>query len=101
MFVELVFFKSKPHVSDAEVTESANTIQALATRLGIKFQLQLLRSDEGEWVEIVHWESQEEAQRVEQSVMQMPEAQQAMAVMDETSLRMVLLHPVQPKAEHS
>lgn len=93
MFVELIFFKPKPSVSDSEVIESANKIQALAAEMGAAFELELLKSEEGEWVEIAHWNNQEDAHRVEQAVMSMPEAMEAMSVMDETSMRMVFLHP--------
>jgi hypothetical protein len=94
MFVELVFFRSKPQVTDADVLASANKILELATKMNSPFELELLRAEDGEWVEIVHWSSQEEAQQVEQAVMQMPEAQEAMSVMEECSVRMVFLHPV-------
>jgi hypothetical protein len=94
MFVELVFFKAKPSIPDAEVIQSAHKIQALAGKTGTPFQLELLKSADGEWVEIVRWNNQQEAERVEQVVLSMPEAQQAMAVMDESSIRMVFLHPI-------
>jgi hypothetical protein len=95
MFVELVFFKAKSGTTDAEVLASAKKIQELATKLNSPFQLELLRTDDGEWVEIVHWPSRDEAERVEQTVMAMPEAQQAMSVMEDSSVRIVLLQPVQ------
>lgn len=95
MFVEFVFFKAQPNVSDSAVMEKAHKIQQLAAQTGTTFELELLKSEEGEWVEIVRWNSKEEAQRVEQAVMNMPEAQQAMSVMDESSIRMVFLHPVE------
>ena len=94
MFVELVFFRSKPDIADANVLASANKILELATKMNSPFELELLRTQDGEWVEIVRWPSQEEAQRVEQAVMSMPEAQEAMSVMDEASIRMVFLHPL-------
>src|SRR5690606_20864773 len=93
MFVELVFFKSKPDVTDAEVAGSAKTIQALARSMGKAFEIDLYKSEDGEWVEIVRWNSQEEARQVEQAVMAMPEALNAMSVMNESSMRMVFLHP--------
>jgi hypothetical protein len=95
MFVELVFFKAKPGVSEAEVVAGAKKIQELAATTGSPFSLELLRTAEGEWVEIVHWNSQAEAQRVEQAVMLMPDARAAMSVMDESSLRMMFLHPAE------
>jgi len=95
MFVELVFFRSKPEVTGADVLASANKILELATQMNSPFKLELLRTEDGEWVEIVRWPSQEEAQRVEQAVMKMPEAQEAMAVMQESSIRMVFLHPLE------
>lgn len=94
MFVELVFFRSKPGVTDAEVIASANKILTLAMGMNSPFNLELLRTEDGEWVEIVRWPSQAEAQRVEQAVMSMSEAQEAMSIMDETSIRMVFLHPL-------
>jgi hypothetical protein len=94
MFVELVFFRSKPEVTDADVLASANKILEFATQMNSPFKLELLRTEDGEWVEIVRWPSQEEAQRVEQAVMNMPEAQEAMSVMEESSIRMVFLHPL-------
>ena len=54
MFVELVFFRSKPEVADADVLASANKILELATMMNSPFKLELLRTEEGEWVEIVH-----------------------------------------------
>lgn len=94
MFVELVFFRSKVDTTIEAVLDSARKIQDLAIAMSSSFKIELLRTDEGEWVEIVHWDSQEEAQRVEQAMMSNPEAQQAMAVMQENSIRMVFLHPV-------
>jgi hypothetical protein len=94
MFVELVFFRAKPHVSDADVFASAHKIQSLAVGMKSSFELELLRTEDGEWVEIVRWPNQEEAHRVEQAVMAMPEAQAAMSIMEETSVRMVFLHPL-------
>lgn len=95
MFVELVFFRSKPAAADADVLASANKIRELATQMNCPFELELLRTDDGEWVEIVHWRSQEDAHRVEQAVMNMPEALEAMSTMEESSVRMVFLHPTQ------
>jgi hypothetical protein len=86
MFVELVFFKSKPDVTEDQVAGSAKTIQALAQSMGKPFEIDLYKSEDGEWVEIVRWNSQEEAQQVEQAVMAMPEALNAMSVMDESSI---------------
>lgn len=97
MFVEFVIFKTNPGVSDAQVIEKAQVIQQLAAGMGVPFELELLKSEEGEWVEVARWNSKEEAQRVEQAVMNLPEAQQAMAVMDESSLRMMFLHPVESR----
>ena len=94
MFVELVFFRSKVDTTIEAVLDSARKIQDLAIVMSSSFKIELLRTDDGEWVEIVHWDSQEEAQRVEQAMMSNPEAQQAMAVMQENSIRMVFLHPV-------
>ena len=94
MFVELVFFRSKTDATTEAVLDSARKIQELAMSMSSSFKIELLRTDEGEWVEIVHWDSQEEAQRVEQAMMSNPEAQQTMAVMQENSIRMVFLHPV-------
>ena len=99
MFVELIMFKSKPGITDDAVRASANKIQSLAAGMGVSFTLELLRSTDAEWVEIAHWASQEEAQRVEQAVMAMPEAQEAMSVMDEASLQMMFLHPVKGEAQ--
>ena len=94
MFVELVFFRSKPDATTEEVLGSAQKIQDLALAMSSSFKIDLLRKDDGEWVEIVHWDSEEEAHRVEQAMMSNPEAQQAMAVMQEDSIRMMFLHPV-------
>ncbi len=93
MFVELIFFRAKPNIPDSTVIEKAQVIQTLAAQIGATFELEILKTDEGEWVEIAHWDNQEEAHRVEQTVLNMPEAQQAMSVMDEASIRMVFLHP--------
>ena len=94
MFVELVFFRSKTDATTEAVLDSARKIQELAMSMSSSFKIELLRTDDGEWVEIVHWDSQAEAHRVEQAMMSNPEAQQAMAVMQENSIRMVFLHPV-------
>jgi hypothetical protein len=94
MFVELVFFRPRPDINDAEVLASAHKIRELANSMNSSFDLELLRTEEGEWVELVRWPSQAEAQRVEQAVMQLPEAQEAMSVMEESSIRLVFLHPI-------
>jgi hypothetical protein len=99
MFVELIIFKSKPGITDDVIEASANKIQALAAGMGVPFKLELLRTADGEWVEIVRWPNQEEAQRVEQVVMGMQEAQDSMSVMDEASMRMMFLYPVKGEAQ--
>jgi hypothetical protein len=67
----------------------------VAAGLNGAYELEIPRTDDGEWVEIVHWPSRAEAGRVEQTVMAMPESRQARLVMDPTSVRMVLLEPAE------
>ena len=51
MFVELVFFRSKVDTTIEAVLDSARKIQDLAIAMSSSFKIELLRTDEGEWVE--------------------------------------------------
>lgn len=92
MVIELAQFKAKLGVSDAQVLAASQEAHDgfLAKQKGYVSR-ELLKSSEGEWVDIVHWETMEDAQAAMNSFMVHQSTKKFGEVIDPSSIKMMHL----------
>lgn len=92
MVIELAQFKAKPGVSDEEVLAASQEAHDgfLAKQKGYVSR-ELTKSSEGEWVDIVHWETMEDAQAAMQNFMGSPSTKKFVEIIDDSSVKMMHL----------
>lgn len=95
MVIEMAQFKMKVGVSEDEVLAASQEAQDgfLAKQKGYVSR-ELLKSSEGEWVDIVHWETMEDAQTAMNSFMGHPSTKKFGEVIDPSSIKMMHLEVV-------
>lgn len=95
MVVELAQFKTKHGVSDAEVlTASQEAHDGFLAKQKGYVSREFLKSGDGEWVDIVHWESIEDAQAAMNAFMGHPSTKEFGEVIDPSSIKMMHLKVV-------
>lgn len=92
--VEMVQFRLKPGVDAAAFLAAATDTQAALTRLPGFLMRELLQSEDGLWVDVVHWRSKAEALAAAAAFATIPEAAAFGAMIDETAMTMLHLNRV-------
>lgn len=97
MIVEIAQFKLAALVSDEEFLKEAEAVQNnfLKKQSGY-IDRELLKGEDGQWADILHWNSMEEAQKAAQVMMGDPATQGFMQKIDPSSVKM--LHLTQMKS---
>jgi len=92
MVIELAQFKTKSGVTDAEVLAASQEAhdRFLAKQKGYVSR-ELLKSSEDEWVDIVHWETMEDAQTAMNSFIGHPSTKKFGEVIDPSTIKMMHL----------
>lgn len=92
MVIELAQFKAKPGVSDNEVLIASQEAHDgfLAKQKGYVSR-ELSKSSEGEWVDIVHWETMGDAQAAMNLFMGHPSTKKFGEVIEPASIKMIHL----------
>jgi heme-degrading monooxygenase HmoA len=95
MIIELAQFKTKSGVNDAEVLGASQEAHDgfLAKQKGY-ISRELLKSSEGEWIDIVHWETIEDAQTAMNSFMGHHSTKRFAEIVDPPSIKMMHLKVV-------
>jgi heme-degrading monooxygenase HmoA len=89
--IDLVLFRTLPGVTDEQNLKVAEDLQPVIQQQPGYLKLELYKSAEGEWVEVVYWESSEAARAGNERVMASPEMGATYQVLDpETVLVMHL-----------
>lgn len=70
MAVEVVLFKPAEGVSEAQILETAKALQQAVVNMPGYIDRQLLKDAQGQWVDIVWWESMEQALKASDAIMQ-------------------------------
>ena len=94
--VEIAQFKLASGVTDEEFTKEAEAVQKnfLEKQSGY-IDRELLKDKEGQWVDILHWNSMEEAQKAAEVMMKNPATQGFMQKIDPSSVKMLHLEQVE------
>ena len=99
--LEIVTFKTKPGVSDAQVLSAADGLQREVERLDGYRARRLLKTDDGTWVDMVWWTTLEAAHAAAQTIETQPIAQTFMEIADAQSIRMLHARPVKEYKEYT
>ncbi len=86
--VEIVQFRLKPGVDEDAFLAAAADTQAAIARLPGLLARELLRGEDGLWVDVVHWRSEAEALAAAAAFATMPEVTSFVAMIDETTMTM-------------
>ena len=96
--VEVVLSRVKPGVTDQEVLEAADAIMDDVRSAGGFLRRELLKAGEGEWIDVIHWQSMEDAHRAAAMVMARPAAARLQGIIDGASVRMYHAHALRSYA---
>ena len=91
--VELVTFKLNEGADEAAFLQAADAVMADIRQLPGYMRRELLKGDDGQWIDVVHWRSRADALAAAELFNTLPSAQAFGSFLDFTSLTM--LHPVQ------
>ena len=92
--IEIALFKLKPGVEDMAFVAAAEAMLPDLHAVPGFVRRELLRGDDGLWVDVVHWRSLSEALAAMDLMMTQPSAGPFMAALDEQSIEMLHLQQV-------
>jgi heme-degrading monooxygenase HmoA len=92
--IELVQFRLKAGVAEAAFLAAVADTQAAIERFPGYLSRELLKHDDGLWVDLVHWRSKAEALAAAEAFATLPEVASFGAMIDETRLTMLHLDQV-------
>lgn len=87
--IELVQFRLQSGVDEEAFLAAVNDMQAVITRLPGFLSRELLRGDDGLWVDLVHWQSKVDALAAAEAFGTMPELAAFASMIDETHMTML------------
>ncbi len=86
--IEIVVFRAKPGVSPQALNEAALAAQACIETMDGYVQRHFGSNGEGQYVDVVYWQSMQQAQAAAQTVMTLPPCQHFFSLIDESSIQM-------------
>lgn len=87
--IEIVQFKLKPGTDEAAFLAASDAIlQNLRAASGF-IRRELLKNDDGQWIDLVHWNSLEEAHHAAEVMPTWPSAGAFISMLDEQSITML------------
>jgi heme-degrading monooxygenase HmoA len=86
--VEVVLSRVKPGVEPSEVIEAADAIMPDVRAAGGFIRRELLKGSDDQWIDVIYWESLEQAQHAAALVMSRPAAAKLHEIIDGPSVRM-------------
>lgn len=91
---EIVIFKLNPGVNEAAFLQAAEAIMPTIRALPGFMDRQLLKGEQGQWLDVVHWQSRDAALRAAEIFPTLECAHSFITLIDEASLTMLHLDPV-------
>jgi heme-degrading monooxygenase HmoA len=96
--VELHLARVMSGVSDEELLRAADAIMPDARAMDGYLGRQVLKADDGRWIDVITWSDREAATRAGEAFLALPSARPLMAAIDLESVTMLYLQPVQRHA---
>jgi len=92
--VEVVLLKLNSGVSDADFVEAtAAMLPDLQSTPGF-IRRELLKAEDGQWIDVIHWQSLPEALQAAETIMSWPNTQRFIQMIDPSSITMMHLDQV-------
>jgi hypothetical protein len=92
--VEVVMFRLKSGVSEPDFLEANRAVQADLQKASGYIRRELSRNDDGQWFDLVYWNSLTEAQQALEAFSTWPSTQRIAPMIDESSITMLHVHPI-------
>lgn len=91
--LEIVLFRLKPGVQEAAFLEANRAVQTDLQKASGYIRRELSRNEDGQWLDMVYWNSLAEAKQAAEAFPTWPSTQRIAGMIDETSINMLHLHP--------
>ena len=92
--IELVIFQFKAGVSESEGIQAMKTLNNFVSKQPGFISRKFSKKGENSWIDLVFWNSMQEAETASKLVMQSPECLEAFKVIEESSMQMMHATPV-------
>jgi hypothetical protein len=94
LVIELVSVKTRPGVDEADMLRAADAVMAFLSKASGFIRRELFKAGENQWVDLIYWNSREEAEAAMAQSMDQPCVLEMMRLLDESSLAMQHLDQV-------
>ncbi|MTI86934.1 MAG: hypothetical protein FH748_03080 [Balneolaceae bacterium] len=91
--IELVLFKALADNTEEEVRSSLESLNPILSSYKGFVSRKIALSDSGQWMDLVHWESLEDAKHASDDIMKKEEALKAFSVIDQDTMQFLHLKP--------
>ena len=92
--IEVVIFKTKPEFDQQQEKASLDSLNSIVGARKGFISRQLARSEDGKWMDLIFWESMEDAKAAADDIMKLESAQKAFSVIDEQTMDFYHFDPV-------
>jgi hypothetical protein len=92
--IEIVQFRLKADVQEADYLTANEAVQADLQQASGYISREMAKGEDGEWLDILHWNSLAEAQRAAEAFPTWPSAQKMAGLIDGDSIKMMHLQQV-------
>jgi Antibiotic biosynthesis monooxygenase len=93
--LEVVLFKLKPGADEAAFLAASEAVMPDLRAMRGFIRRELFKDTEGHWMDTVHWHSLDDAHHAAEAFLSLSCAQTLIALIDEPSMTMLHLEPVQ------
>jgi heme-degrading monooxygenase HmoA len=92
--IELVAVKTKPGVADADMLRASDSVMEFLGQSPGFIRRELFKTGENQWLDLVYWNSREEAEAALTQSMNQPSVLEMMQLLDKSSMTMQHLDQV-------
>jgi hypothetical protein len=92
--IEIATFRLRAASERAQFLAAAGAVDSVLRQMPGFISRELLEGEGGEWLDLIHWASHEDAERSIAALSQAPEAQPFLALIDPESVRLRHYRPV-------
>ncbi len=92
--IEIVIFNTKPGYSQEEARAALETLNECVLKFEGFLERKLAQNEKGQWIDIVYWQSKEQALLAAEQIMNDPKALEAFEVIEEEQMQMFHFTPI-------
>lgn len=91
--IEVVLFKTKPGYTQDQAQEALESLNRHVVKFDGFISRKLSVDEQGNWMDLVYWESKGLALKAAEEIMKVPEAAQVFEVIDDSTIQMYHFNP--------